>query len=99
MWRSVGQFVRLCFCRKRFGSTYQGLPKQRILIGAMASRHTRSLSDCEGVRSETIEDAVKMAKSRRGVSVVSDFVRAHDEESDGSAWAHWKQKACSGKGI
>ena len=42
----------------------------------MASRLTRGRSDSEGTRSETIDDAVKNGKSRRGVSVVADFVRA-----------------------
>lgn len=65
----------------------------------MASRLTRGPSDSEGARSETIDDAVKNGKSRRGVSVVSDFVRAPDDESDGSVWERWKQKACSRKGF
>lgn len=59
----------------------------------MASRLTRGRSDSEGTRSETIDDAVKNGKSRRGVSVVADFVRAPDDESDGSVWERWKQKA------
>ena len=39
-----------------------------------------------------IEDAVKKGQ-RRGVSVVSDFVRMQEEEIDGSRWQRWKQKA------
>lgn len=40
-----------------------------------------------------VEDAVRKGQSRRGVSVVADFVRMQEEETDGSWWQRWKQKA------
>ena len=59
----------------------------------MMARRKLSGTEPEGLRSETIDDAVKIPKSRRGVSVVSDFVRPPDQDTGGSTWERCKQKA------
>lgn len=50
-----------------------------------------SSSGLEGV--SAVNDALKKNASRRGVSVVSDFVRAPSSEELGSRCERWKQKA------